>query len=69
MKCRCTNAIEFYGREAQQYAAAQLVRDETAEDELRATYSCPDTGAVWELDFPPNDRRDEPGDARLRRVR
>ena len=68
MECRCNEATELYGDEASQYAAGHLVRDETIEDELRATYSCPDTGRRWEMDFPPDEPGGDPGDARLRQV-
>ncbi len=68
MRCRCNEATEFYGDEAQQYASGHLVRDETVEDELRVTYSCPDTGTRWDMDFPPDRPGGDPGDARLRQV-
>ncbi|HWG56542.1 MAG TPA: hypothetical protein VNT58_08490 [Gaiellaceae bacterium] len=41
MRCRCTEAAEFYGPEAEAYAAEHLV---LAEDQL----ACPDTGARWQ---------------------
>ena len=68
MDCRCTEATEFYGNEASSYASGHLVRDETIEDELRVTYTCPDTGRRWEMDFPPDEPEGDPGDARLRQI-
>ena len=68
MECRCDNATEFYGEEASAYASAHLVRDATIEDELRAAYTCPDTGRRWEMDFPPDEAGGDPGDARLRQA-
>ena len=68
VECLCTQATELYGNEADRYAAGHLVRDRTIDDELRATYSCPDTGRRWELDFPPDVPDGDAGDARLRQV-
>ena len=68
MECRCTEATEFYGDEASSYASGHLIRGETVEDELRATYTCPDTGRRWQLGFPPDVRGGDPGDVRLRQV-
>ena len=44
MQCRCTDADEFDGTEAEAYLADHLVA--TAD----GTYACPDTGARWEVD-------------------
>jgi hypothetical protein len=53
MECRCTVADEFYGAEAEAYLAGHLVAD------ADGTYSCPDTGARWQVDeqTDPNQQR------------
>jgi hypothetical protein len=53
MGCRCTDATEFYGQEAEAYLADHLVAD------ADGTYSCPDTGARWQVDeqTDPNQQR------------
>ena len=64
MDCRCNDATEFYGEEAERYAADHLVADESRDEPLEERYSCPDTGRRWPLDYP--DRTDgDPGPARL----
>ena len=69
MECRCTDATEFYGDDASSYAAGHLVRATTNEETLSATYTCPDTGRCWEMDFPPDVPGGDAGDARLRQIR
>jgi hypothetical protein len=65
MECRCNDSMEFHGQDAEDYAAAHLVRSETRADSLEESYSCPDTGKRWTLDWPAATERD-PGQARLR---
>ncbi len=65
MECRCTTVTELYGREAEQYAAGHLTRDETRSEAFEELYACPDTGRQWLLDWPERTER-EPGQARLR---
>jgi hypothetical protein len=43
MDCRCNEVTELYGREAGDYVAGHLHPD-------GAAFTCPDTGARWELD-------------------
>ncbi len=62
--CRCPSLTALYSREAEEYAAGHLVRDETRTDQLEELYSCPDTGRRWLLDYPDSTERD-PGQARL----
>ena len=61
MDCRCNEATELYGDEAETYAAGHLVVGE-AENRGEERFSCPDTGRRWLLDRP-----DDTGQARLRR--
>ena len=49
MDCRCNDATEFYGNEAEQYARDHLLTDEVRTDAFEELLSCPDTGARWEL--------------------
>jgi hypothetical protein len=65
MACRCNDAMEFQGQDAEDYVQAHLVRDETRDEALEEVYSCPDTGKRWLLDWPNASER-EPGQARLR---
>jgi hypothetical protein len=67
MACRCNEVTELYGDEAETYAAEHLRRTETRTDALEESYSCPDTGAGWLLDYPDRTER-EPGQARLAKV-
>ena len=64
MDCRCNEAMELNGREAEEYASQHLVRDETRTEQLQELYSCPDTGKRWLLEWPQATDR-EPGPARL----
>jgi len=41
VRCRCTEAEELYGPEAEAYAAEHLVLAE-------GQFACPDTGARWQ---------------------
>jgi hypothetical protein len=65
MECRCNDAMEFDGQEAEAYVSGHLVRDETDAEALEERYSCPDTGKPWILDWPDGTDR-ELGQARLR---
>lgn len=65
MECRCNDATEFYGEEAERYAGEHLVREETSSERFEERFSCPDTGVRWLLDYPERTERD-PGQARLR---
>jgi hypothetical protein len=65
VECRCNDAMEFNGQEAEDYASGHLVRDETRTEQLQELYSCPDTGKRWILEWPDATER-EPGPARLR---
>ena len=65
MECRCHEVTELYGREAEEYAASHLHRDETDTARLEERFSCPDTGSRWLLDYPEQTDGD-PGQARLR---
>ena len=67
MDCRCNDAIEFYGGEAEAYAREHLVTDEVRSDAFEELLSCPDTGRHWKLDYPDRTER-EPGQARLTTV-
>jgi hypothetical protein len=66
MDCRCDTVAELYGPEAEDYAEEHLHREETNTAQFTETFSCPDTGARWLLDFPERTER-EPGQARLAR--
>ena len=44
MECRCGDATEFYGTEAEAYLAEHL---QATSD---GTYACPDTGARWQVE-------------------
>ncbi len=44
MECRCSEADEFTGGAAEQYLADHLQAD------ADGTYTCPDTGARWQID-------------------
>ena len=44
MECRCSEADEFTGGAAGQYLADHLQAD------ADGTYTCPDTGARWQID-------------------
>jgi hypothetical protein len=57
MECRCTEADEFAGAEAEAYLAEHLQADSDG------TYSCPDTGARWRVD-----EETDPAQQRLVRV-
>ena len=59
MDCRCNEATEFYGNEAEQYARDHLVTDEVRTEAFGELLSCPDTGRRWQLGY------DEDGQARL----
>jgi len=63
--CRCDTVTELYGGEAEEYAGAHLRRTETRTEQLEESYTCPDTGRDWVLDYPDKTER-EPGQARLR---
>jgi hypothetical protein len=65
--CRCPGLTELYGREAEEYAAEHLVRDETRTHAFEELFTCPDTGRRWLLDYPERSD-DEPGQARLQSV-
>ena len=65
MDCRCNDATEFYGDEAERYAAEHLTAGEADPARFEERFSCPDTGRVWLLDYPERTER-EPGQARLR---
>jgi hypothetical protein len=43
VRCRCTEATEFYGEEAERYLADHLQADGDR-------YVCPDTGRRWRLE-------------------
>jgi hypothetical protein len=62
--CRCNEATELYGAEAETYAREHLVSDEVHGDAFEELLSCPDTGRRWRLDYPERTER-EPGQARL----
>ena len=64
MDCRCNDATEFYGQEAESYARDHLATDEVRTDAFEELLSCPDTGRRWKLDYPDRTER-EPGQARL----
>jgi hypothetical protein len=64
MDCRCNEATEFYGDEAESYARDHLVTDEVRSEAFEELLSCPDTGRQWRLDYPERTER-EPGQARL----
>jgi hypothetical protein len=65
--CRCNDATEFYGTEAEAYAREHHRSQETRSDAFEEVLTCPDTGAVWKLEFPERTERD-PGPARLART-
>ena len=65
MDCRCNEATELYGDEADRYATEHLVAGRSDTARLEQRFSCPDTGRVWKLDYPDRTER-EPGQARLR---
>jgi hypothetical protein len=44
--------MELHVRDAEEYASAHLVREESRDESLEETYSCPDTGKRWILDWP-----------------
>jgi hypothetical protein len=48
--------MDFHGADAEEYATAHLIADERR----AGTFSCPDTGKQWVLEWP------EPEQARLR---
>ena len=48
MECRCRQATEFRGEEAELYAADHLVAEATAGG-TGQTFACPDTGKRWRL--------------------
>ena len=48
MECRCNDATQFHGEEAELYAADHLVEDSRVAG-TPEQFSCPDTGARWEL--------------------
>jgi hypothetical protein len=58
MECRCNEADEFTGAEAEAYLADHLVAD------ADGTYTCPDTGARWQVD-----ERTDPAQPRIVRVK
>jgi hypothetical protein len=62
--CRCNEATEFYGDEAEAYAREHLVSDEVRSDAFEEILSCPNTGRRWRLDYPER-TKDDPGQARL----
>jgi hypothetical protein len=64
MDCRCDTVAELYGNEAEDYAGDHLRREEANAAQFNETFSCPDTGARWLLDYPERSERD-PGQARL----
>ncbi len=65
MECRCNDATEFYGDEAERYAREHLTAEEADSARFEERFSCPDTGRAWLLDYPERTER-EPGQARLR---
>jgi hypothetical protein len=67
MDCRCNDATEFYGEEAERYAREHLHTDEVRSESFEEVLACPDTGARWLLSFPERTER-EPGQARLART-
>jgi len=48
MECRCRQATELRGDEAELYAAGHLVAEATAGG-ANQTFACPDTGKRWRL--------------------
>ena len=48
MECRCRDATEFRGDEAELYAAGHLVAESVAAGQAE-TFACPDTGKRWRL--------------------
>ena len=64
VECRCTSLDELYRLEAEEYASAHLVRDETDTTRFVERFACPN-GRVWELDYAESTER-ERGQARLR---
>jgi len=56
VECRCTDLTEFFGREAEEYAAGHL---EAESGDPARLFVCADTGRRWELAY------DEDGQARL----
>ena len=48
MQCRCNEATQFHGDEAELYAAGHLVAEARVAGGLES-FSCPDTGVRWEL--------------------
>lgn len=51
MACRCDELDEMRGMQAARYADAHLEEVSAEPKEWRIHYQCPQTGALWTLDY------------------